>query len=795
MTKTPSRFASRLVAAAALAVAMPPHRAAAQILQFNDAAEVAAAHMGVERVAHTALPVYRAWADRNNETKWVQIDLGSEQMVDSIKLVPSNILWGLSYGGFPAAYRLEVSHDADFKTPILIDDKTLFENNFYPIDEVVTYAEKQVRCRYVRLTATQLRNLRFCLSRIMVFSGGRDIAVGCRATDSDPSRSKNLETLTKPHRPDGEFVVYDHPENVIPEKKWRPVKNVVETPLTGIKLKPSVLQTALQNNINYLLHSFTKEELVRNFKEKAGLPCAPLNPQYNRFWWRLLPGAEAGRFLMGAGNTLRWQEHKPLRDEMNYIINVIDSCKEPDGWLMAYQKHEIFNGEYGAYTRSWVTHGLIDAGYGGNEKAFPLLRGFYDYMDRSPFLREMLRRCIQGPQGVIPFTRTYFSPVGKPEDLKVVMRYFQQNFFMEGLAARNPDIIWRYPYDRPHDYLLTAIEPYFDLYRATGAKKYLDAVQGAWDLYHDNWETTGGVISICEGEFLYEPKSNWLHKKAGELCGNAFWIKLNQRFHNLYPEEEKYVAEIEKSIYNAFLANQYGPEGIRYYTILDRRKAEPKVAGTPHAASTCCEGQGTRIYGSLPEYVYSFAKDGLYVDLYSASTVSLPVGGQEFALDVSTQFPYSGSVAIKVTSGARAKLRLRIPAWAGGDVAVSVNGGAAAQGRPGTYCTIDRAWQAGDVVSFSLPLPLRTTLYTGLEPGFEHNCYAIEMGPVLMATVAVNGSHEHVRLPMRVDELAGRLRPVEGRSLHFAIEGAPGYELWPYFEVGDEPFSCFPQFN
>lgn len=777
-----------------VALLFPPVEA--QIVKFDDAKEIAAAKMGVERVAKGFLPVYTCFASNNSEAKWVQIDLGSVQTVDCIKILPSTMEWGPSSGGFPACYKIEVSSESDFRNPILIEDMSLFSrsSNFTPDNEVAVFDCKTVNCRYVRLTATQLRGNKLCLGRIMVLSGGKDLSVGAKATDSSGGRSQNLNALTAPHRPDGEFVVKDQPENVIPEKQWRPVKNKVETPLTGIKLHDGLLKTVMDNNVDYLLNSFTAADLVRNFKEKAGLPCARLNPSYAFFWMRALPGSEAGRFLMGAGNTLRWQEVKPLRDEMNYIVSVIDSCKEPDGWLMAYQKHEIFSGEYGAYTRSWVTHGLIDAGLGGNKQALPLLRGFYDYMDKSAFLPEMMYRCKQGPQGVIPFTRTYFSPVGKPEDLKVVMRYFQQNFFIERLAKRDPTVIWRYPYDRPHNYLLTAIEPYLDLYRATGAQKYLNAVLGAWDLFHDNWEMPGGEMSINEGPFLYEPKSYWLHKEAGELCGNAFWMKINQRFHNLYPDEEKYVAEIEKSLYNVCIANQYGPEGIRYFAKLDGYKYGPHVAGTHHNMNTCCEGQGTRIYGSIPEHLYSFAPDGIYVDLYGASEVSLPIGRKRFALNVETQFPYADAVKMTVTEGTRAKLHLRIPAWASSDVEIKVNGTAAATGKPGMYQTIDRDWQKGDKIEFTLPRQFKMTPYVGKEPGFGSNNYAIEYGPVLMAAVAVKGEHRSRLIHLDAASLTSHLRPVEGKPLHFTIEGEDQFELWPYFEVQDQPFSCFPEF-
>ena len=196
----------------------------------------------------------------------------------------------------------------------------------------------------------------------------------------------------------------------------------------------------MENNISYLMSSFTLDELVRNFRVKAGKPVKPLEERLNNFWFVDLPGQEAGRFLMGAGNTLRWIENAELRKRMDQIVDVIDECKEPDGYIMAYPKYRIFSGEYGAYTRSWVTHGLIEAGYAGNEKAFPLLRNFYDWFNTSCYLPEMLRRAGQGSQGIIPSTRMYFTPVGKPEDIQVVQRYFQENYWMKQLAERDPAV-------------------------------------------------------------------------------------------------------------------------------------------------------------------------------------------------------------------------------------------------------------------------------------------------------------------------------------------------------------------
>ena len=478
-----------------------------------------------------------------------------------------------------------------------------------------------------------------------------------------------------------------------------------------------------------------------------------------------------------------------------HIVDLIDQCKEPDGYLMAFPKHAMFDFENGAYTRSWVSQGLIEAGYAGNKKAFSLLRGFYDWFDASEYLPEMLRRVRQGTQGIIPITRTYFSPVGVPKDIQVVQQYFQENYWMEGMAKRDPDVIWRYPYDRPHNYLVTGIEPYLDLYRATGARKYLDAALGAWDLYHDNWEHIGGSLAINEGIFLYEPKSYYLRHETGELCGNSFWIKLNQRFHLLNPGEEKYVGEIEKSIYNVAIANQYGPEGIRYFAKLVDRKYGDHSPNSHQCMNTCCEGQGTRVFGSLPEYIYSVAEDGIYVDLYSASEIKYSQQNQSMTLKMDTQFPYGSKVELTVGNErpVKSKVHIRVPSWADGRMTIMINGKEAGNGTPGTYFTIDREWKNSDLIAFTIPMDFKVTKYTGLEKGFEENHYAVEYGPILMAMVGVKGKKFDIGVKATPGNIKKLLKPVQGKPLHFTIEGTSEFEYWPYFEVQEEPFSCFPE--
>jgi uncharacterized protein len=592
---------------------------------------------------------------------------------------------------------------------------------------------------------------------------------------------------------------------------WRPVNGRVATPTGGVTLADDGLfAPVMRNNIAYLLGSFSVDHMLVPFRQRAGHRNPPddhADPM--NFWDTDLRGANAGRFLMGAGNTLRWVDHPELRGRLDALIDGIEACRAPNGYVLAFASDLPFRCEEPNYGRAWFTHGLIEAGIAGNPKAFALLRGHADWFNQWNMLPDLIYYSNNSHQGHIASTRTYFSPVGKPEDLQVAEKYYVMDWWIDALAARREEAVWRFPLQNPHSYLITSFEAYLDHYRATGDRRFLEAMLGAWDLIHDRWEHVGGSMAICETEWHrdkvtgervlpepgYPPGSYFLKRDnhTGETCGSVFWIKFNQRFHQLYPDEEKYTAEIEKSLYNVCLANQLGGTTIRYHAFMQGKK---DFAGDPHAASvnTCCEGQGTRLYGSLPEYIYSVAPDGLYVNLYEGSRIRWKQGGRELALQMTTAFPFEPHVALRIQTAAplRSTLRLRIPSWAAAPVPLQVNGSTVGFGRPGTYHPIERDWAHGDTISFTLPMDFRVTPYVGSDQIAGHRRFAIEYGPVLLAAVGPLDVHSALSIAHRPEDVRNWLKPQPGRPLHFAIDGHAEHEFLPYWEIGEQTFCVTP---
>ena len=767
------------------------------------------------RMAATPSSAYRAYRSKvvsnPDTTMWIQVDLGAKTPVDFVHLYPASerMYPGRDQyyagEGFPLRFKIETADDEEFATARVVGDFT--QSDFPdPGDNIMQFSAHGHHTRYIRVTVNRLRAVKvssgygpdgsledshdytLTIAKIGILTDGEDIAVGCKVTVDEQYGNKDLlKQLTRPARQDGEAIRMDHLDRVTDSATWKRVHFKAEAPKSGVTLEGGLFEKALKNNARYLLTSYTTDDLLRQFYERVGKLGEFRATGSQSFWEEDLAGSNAGRFLMGAGNTVRWIDDAELRRRMNVVVDGIEECRQTNGYIMAYQEDTIFYSERAAYTRAWVTHGLLEAGYAGNAKAFPLLRGYYDWFNVQSFLPDMARGAIQGGQGMIANTRVSLSPVGRAADAQVIQHYYQENAWLEGLARRQKEQIWQYPYDRPHCYLLTNVEAYLDLHLITGEKRYFDAALGAWEIYREHWQHAGGSIAIIEFE-NDPPDTVYLRQKLGELCGTSFWVFLSQRLQLLDPENERYATEIEKSIYNVGMANQDGSDGFRYHTVLEGEKEK-----ATHE-NTCCEGQGTRLIGSLPEHIYSIAPDGVYMHLYEASTVRWKQDGKDMALTVKTQFPLETGVeaTLKVAQETQAKIRIRVPSWASGEMEVLVNFKSAGSGKPGTYLTLDRPWADGDRISFRVPAYVRITRYKGADTIPGRTRYAIEYGPILLAALGEDTADLVIDKGSKPESLGTFLDPVMGLPLHFTLRGNPNRKLMPYYQISSEKFSCYP---
>lgn len=539
----------------------------------------------------------------------------------------------------------------------------------------------------------------------------------------------------------------------------------INKPMGGVRLTGGALKDAFENNVNFL-KKFDMDRMLYWYRVHKGKPApgVPYAGDAGHFE-NNLKGQTAGEFMMGAGTALLWQEDETLRAMVQGLIAEMDECRDEDGFIIPIPREQFDTKEYPNYTRAWITFGLLDAGYAGESRAFELARDMADYFNHSnvlPYVKDL----NLGFQGILANTRMYDAPNGKWEDMQVAIDHYQETWWLKQVIAGDHRAIYDHPGNHPHSTLLTTLEGYLDLYRATGEAIYIDAVKSALHMYEDKWQHVGGGINMCEFD-TYWPGCNWLSPKHSynELCSTNFWILLNQRMHLLFPDEAHYVDEMENSIYNVLLAAQVGDVGYHYLNFLERTKDYRYLD-----RATCCASLGTRLAGLLPQFVYSYAENDVYVDLFAQSRAELPNG---VTLRTETNMPEDGHVKIVIEKAEHpVKLHVRIPRW-------SVKDGK-------SYYEIHSDVKAGDVFEYDFAFSLKTTKYSGGEELVGKERWAVEYGPLLYAAMGAPNPVSVAFDPEKPEKWFTK----NGKKL--ILKGDTRHEYWAYKNIHDEPFSVYP---
>ena len=119
--------------------------------------------------------------------------------------------------------------------------------------------------------------------------------------------------------------------------------------------------------------------------------------------------------------------------------------------------------------------------------------------------------------------------------------------------------------------------------------------------------------------------------------------------------------------------------------------------------------------------------DGLAALAYSPCSVSAEVKGVQVEIKEITSYPYDDRIRIEVNPSEALSfpMSLRIPSWSVCPQ-VKVNDEVQNGSEPGEIFTMDRKWEAGDVVELHFPMKMTTSRW------FE-NSIAIERGPLVYA--------------------------------------------------------------
>jgi hypothetical protein len=272
-------------------------------------------------------------------------------------------------------------------------------------------------------------------------------------------------------------------------------------------------------------------------------------------------------------------------------------------------------------------------------------------------------------------------------------------------------------------------------YLSDGSKKHFQAALNGFRFAQEQSFATGGwgpdEAFTRPGTAELADSLTKTHSSFETPCGAYGHFKIT-RYLMMATGESTYGDSMEAVLYNTILgARPMRPDGTTfYYSDYSMNAAKSDY----EQKWPCCSGTFPQLTADYGISSYFRSPKGVYVNLYVPSHVTWKQGNARIVLTQRTSYPNHGETAIHVQSDRdeRFLVALRVPAWAGKQSSLKVNGKAVdAPLQPGTWARIERTWKTGDHIELSLDMPLRLAPLDERHPQLA----ALMRGPVALFAI------------------------------------------------------------
>jgi DUF1680 family protein len=470
--------------------------------------------------------------------------------------------------------------------------------------------------------------------------------------------------------------------------------------------------------------------------------------------------SETYKWIEAASFALDSKDSPELRKNLDEVVRGVIGAQEPSGYLNTYfvedhaaqrmlpatqvSGHELYNGGHLllagiAYYRTTGNRGLLDAGiryvndfllpnYGPDPTQTPLLSGhpgaemaFVELYRQTgdPRHLQLAGYILQGDPRIpleqsgsvaasrtLAFTSTYLF-CGIP---------FVSRTRISGHAVR----------------ALYACCGATDYYLETGDPAYKKTLETLWnDMVNGKMYITGAV-GIPRGESfgeLYELPNVSAYAESCASIGNFMW---NWRLL-CATGEARFADLMERVLYNGVNAGtSLDGKLYNYCNPLALDAAGSERIRKPWYSTNCCPPNLERLFASIPGYLYSTAKEGIYVHLFETSELNWSLeDGVGLKLVQNTRYPWQGDVELSLTPTRASEFTLfvRVPAWSRNTKA-ELDGAALDDPTPGQYLAIRRRWDGTHLLRIRLDMTPRLTAANGKVES-DSRRVAVERGPLV----------------------------------------------------------------
>ncbi|MCX8157373.1 MAG: glycoside hydrolase family 127 protein [Verrucomicrobiae bacterium] len=516
-------------------------------------------------------------------------------------------------------------------------------------------------------------------------------------------------------------------------------------PLSAVRLLDGPLAGAVQVNRAYLL-ALEPDRLLAPMLREAGLP--PRARPYGNWESGGLDGHTAGHYLSALATMIAAGADTPegeLSRRLGYMVAEMARCQAAAGngyvggvpgsrelWqAIGEGRVEVIHKKWVPWYNLHKTYaGLRDAWLlTGNEQARAVLIRLGDWcveLIGKLSDEQMQRMLAQEHGGMNEVLADLYVITGQEKYLQAAQR-FCHRAVLEPLKRQEDRLTGLHAN--------TQIPKVIGLARLAMITGDSSAAAGAQFFFENvTRRRTVAFGGNSVSEHFNDPRnfSGMLeHREGPETCNTYNMLRLAEHLFVLRPDAA--LADYyERALYNHLLASIHPTQpGYVYFTPI--RPQHYRVYSQPHQCFWCCVGTGMENPGRYGTFIYAQSTNGLYVNLFIASEVSVTNLG--LTLRQGTAFPDEPRtrLLLKLKQPAEFTLYLRHPAWvADGALAVRVNGQpVSVASRPSSYAALRRQWRDGDRVE--VELPMRTTVER-LPDGSDW--VALLHGPIVLAAPA-----------------------------------------------------------
>jgi DUF1680 family protein len=575
----------------------------------------------------------------------------------------------------------------------------------------------------------------------------------------------------------------------------------ISTPLTtfaysDVQLHDGPMKRQFEENHARFLN-LDDDRMLKVFRQVAGLaaPGEDMGGWYDLTGFSLegndfhgfIAGHTFGQYVSALARAYAVTGAEPTRAKINRLVKGYGETLDPKAKFFVDYRLP-------AYTYDKLSCGLIDAHEYAHD---PMAMDIHEKLTRSivPYLPEKaLSRAEQRSRPHKDTSYTWDETYTLPENLFLAYQRSGKSFYRDMAKQFLEDDTYFNPLSEGNNVLpfehayshVNAFSSAMQAYITLGSEKHLRAARNGFDMVVGQSFATGGW---GPNESFGEPGTGWVgnsltqtHASFETPCGAYGHFKIT-RYLLRVTKEGGYGDSMERVLYNTILgAWPIQADGTSFY-YSDYATTGKKV--WYGQKWPCCSGTFPQLAADYHVSTYLRSADGVYVNLFTPSSVQWNDGSGKHGLRQETKYPFDNKVQIQVSASNPKEytIYVRIPEWATPNPVLMVNGKrVASEVQPGTFAAVRKTWKDGDRVELELPMPLRLEQVDANHP----NVVALMQGPlVLMAITESQPTFDRTALL--------QAKSVNNASGDWTANSADGSRITmrPFMTIDKESYSTY----